>query len=388
MSEPSWEAQLEELLSWDVSSLIDRQRSEFNQITGSLGESFVLFGAGRLGRIALGGLRHAGIEPMAFTDNNPQLWNTSIDRLQVLSPAEAVHQFGRRSAFVVTVYTSGPVKKQLLDLGIEPVSFASLAWAYPGVFLPHGALGLPHAIYEQADDVRGAISLWADEASRVEYVAQLKWRTLLDPSVLPAHLPLEQMYFPDDLVSMSPAEVFVDCGAYDGDSVRAFLKRQEASFSRIMAIEPDPANYRRLQAYLSSLPADIGSRVTAIPFAVGSCRQVASFDATGTLASAVGTGTLAVECAPLDELLEDWVPSYIKMDVEGAESEALRGCRRVIDNHLPVLAVCVYHQPEDLWKIPSFIQSMSGRYRLFLRRYLDECWELVCYAVPVDRCKC
>ena len=73
--------------------------------------------------------------------------------------------------------------------------------------------------------------------------------------------------------------------------------------------------------------------------------------------------------------------------VEGAELDALIGARLVMKKDLPILAICLYHKQEHLWQIPLYIRSTSKQYRLFLRRYSDECWELVCYAVPVSRLK-
>jgi hypothetical protein len=50
-----------------------------------------------------------------------------------------------------------------------------------------------------------------------------------------------------------------------------------------------------------------------------------------------------------------------------------------------VLSVCLYHRPADLWEIPLFLRSLGDHYRLFLRRYAEDCWELVCYAIPEER---
>jgi len=385
VSESSPETQLEELLRDDVSSLVSRERSEFDQLLAPFGEAFVLFGAGRLGRTALAALRKAGIEPLAFSDNNPLLWHKPVDGLQVLPPQEAAQKLRHKAVFVITVYTSDPVRRQLLGLDLKVVSFASLSWAYPEAFLPHGALELPFRIYEEAEHVRSVISLWADDTSRSEYLAQLRWRTSLNPDVLPAHLPRDQIYFPNDLVSLSRDEVFVDCGAFDGDTIREFLKRRGPSFKHMIAIEPDPANYQRLRAYCSTLPRRIRRKTTTMQVAVGSRRGPVRFNATGTAASAVGSGSTEVEGVPLDEVLSDNAPTYIKMDLEGTELDALLGARRVMEEASPILAICLYHRQEHLWRIPLFIDSVSRRYSLFLRRYSDDCWEQVCYAVPPGR---
>ena len=92
-----------------------------------------------------------------------------------------------------------------------------------------------------------------------------------------------------------------------------------------------------------------------------------------------------VEVAPLDEILAGTRPTYIKFDVEGAEHDALVGGSETISANMPVLAVCLYHRPEDLWDLPLLVQSLRPDYRLHVRRYSDERWETVLYAVPPDR---
>lgn len=78
-------------------------------------------------------------------------------------------------------------------------------------------------------------------------------------------------------------------------------------------------------------------------------------------------------------------PTFIKMDVEGAELDAINGARRMIEGPEPMSAVCLYHQQDHLWQIPSFIRGRSSRNRLVLRRHADEGWKLGCCAMLVDR---
>ena len=96
-------------------------------------------------------------------------------------------------------------------------------------------------------------------------------------------------------------------------------------------------------------------------------------------------GTIEVNVAPLDELLQSVSPSYIKMDIEGAEPEALEGAAGIIRKNLPILAISVYHHFDHLWRLPLLIQSLSQRYRFFLRPHGVEAFDLVCYAVPTGR---
>lgn len=216
-------------------------------------------------------------------------------------------------------------------------------------------------------------------------MAQLQWRMTLHPSALPPASPGKEIYFPPDLVGHDSQEVLADCGAFDGDGLRDYVKRWGADFSRYIAVEPDPQNSARLRDYVENLPEPVRSKCAVKPFAVGERRGALRFEATGTAASTLtADGSIEVEVRPLLELL-DRPPTYIKMDVEGAEAAAVRGAAELIRTATPVLAVCAYHRPQDLWEIPALIHSISPQHRLFLRRYAEDCWELVCYAIPEER---
>jgi FkbM family methyltransferase len=245
---------------------------------------------------------------------------------------------------------------------------------------------MPHKVFEQAKEVKQVFSLWADDESRNEYLAQVRWRALMDfDSLMP---PVEhEIYFPNDLLTILPDEVFVDCGAYDGDTIRNLLQTQAPYSGHIIAFEPDPSNFLKLKQYIQNRPAEVKEKIEAYPFALGANRSRVRFEAAGTEASAVGSGEFEVECVTLDEILANKNPTYIKMDIEGSELDALIGAKNIIQKHLPVLAICSYHRQDHLWRIPSLIHSYSDQYRFFLRPHLLEVWDLVCYAIPINRLK-
>ena len=386
----SLKKELEELLSEPIASVLNREKNTFDQATKPFGTSLVLFGAGGLGKKTLKGLRTVGIEPRVFADNNSELWGKYVDGILVLTPEEAAQKFGQQATFVITIWKSGATdtmaerKKQLLDLNcVNIVSFGSLFWKYPEIFLPHYAFDLPHKVYQQADDVRVVFELWEDESSRREYMAQLRWRMLLDFDCLPSPV-AHEIYFPHDLVTLLQNEVFIDCGAYDGDSIRSFQK-QGSLFAKLISFEPDEANFQKLQNYISSVPQDRNKNIVLYKAAVGAQKGKVFFEATGTEASKVGSGSKEVDCVTLDETLYEYNPTYIKMDIEGSEPNALIGARNIIEQYTPMLAICAYHRQDHLWQVPLLIYNMSDKYCFFLRPHLLEVWDLVCYAVPKHR---
>ncbi|MCX6008116.1 MAG: FkbM family methyltransferase [Chloroflexi bacterium] len=384
--------QLEELLSEPIASVLNREKFTFDELAAPFGKSLVLFGAGELGRRTLAGMRQLDIEPLAFSDNNPRLWRKSIDGLQVLPPAEAVQKYGSTAVFVLTIWSDtighplDSIEKQLNGYGpTKVVSFGFLYWKYAEAFLPYFGLDLPHKTRAQIDQVRAASFLWADDASRTEYLAQLRWRLQLDFAGLPSPK-LEAQYFPDGLFSFIPEEVFVDCGAFDGDTIRLFLEHKGSSFNRLIAVEPDPINFSKLTSYVASLPDHLKQKITVHQTATGISRGKVTFAAKGTIQSNITeTGNLEVDCLPLDDLLYSITPTYVKMDIEGAELETLRGARRIIKEFRPILSFSVYHRFDHIWHLPLLIQSISSNYSFFLRPHGQTCWELVCYAIPKNR---
>jgi FkbM family methyltransferase len=380
------------LLSETVADATRRERETFDASARG-GEGIVLVGIGGLGRRVLQALRSAGVAPLALADNGARVQGTIVGGHEVLSVPEAARRHGARATFVVTIWGAGSphrfaqTRSQLESLGVRAVSaFPPLLWKYPANALPHYCQDLPHLVLEQRDEVRRGLDVWADESSRREYLSQVRFRLLADFDGL-AHPVEHPQYFPTDLFEYGPAECFVDCGAYDGDTIRVLLDRHGGAIHRIIALEPDPVNAAVLERYASTLRLPAGLRV--LPLAAGAARGRAYIETTGTASSALTSdaadGTAGIDLAPLDELLEGEHPTFIKMDIEGAEPEALRGARSTIVRDRPVLAICVYHRQDHLWSIPLAMREICEDYEFVLRPHNEEGWDLVCYGIPRER---
>jgi FkbM family methyltransferase len=386
--------QLEELLAETVEAACQRESAFYDERTKGAGREVVLFGAGSLGRSILRGLRTVGIEPVAFSDNNPGSWGQQVDGLTVLAPEEAARRYGARGVFVVTIFSPGAdrlfpgVRRKLETLGCSfVVPFGALAWKYPTHFLPNYCLDLPHKVLADARNVRKAFALWGDDQSRKEFVDQLRWRLRLDYDGLGDPF-TGVTYFPDDLIAPREGEFLVDCGAFDGDTIQTFLGLRGDGFRRVVAFEPDPNNWEKLSYSVSSLPEPVRSKIELHRAGVASKRQKLHFEATGNMAAKISdAGQIVIDTVPLDEVLEGRAPTYVKMDIEAAEPDALAGATRTIRQFAPVLAICVYHRQDHLWRIPLQISELSDQYAFYLRRYQEEVWEVVCYAVPRSRQK-
>lgn len=381
--------ELETILDEPLSSVHNRERSDFDKLLAGCANRVVLFGAGNLGRKVLQCLRSIGVEPLAFADNREPKWGTLVEGILVLSPRNAAERYGASALFLVTIWSLGhsysDTRAHLKHLGCAQIeSTASLRWKFDAKLLPDFCQDLPHKLYEQAEEVKQAARIWADDFSRREYLNQVRWRALGELNALGPPF-VEEQYFLDSLYRIADHEVFVDCGAYIGDTPERVIRRNPA-FSRIVAIEADPHNFDRLTKWIGTLDAAIAAKISALNIAVGATRGAMRFQASGDEGARFASdGNVVVESVPIDDLPEAKDPTFIKMDIEGAELDALAGARRSIQAHRPILSICVYHKQDDLWRIPLFVHALVEDYRLFLRPHEADGKELVCYAVPRHR---
>ena len=355
----------------------ERWRGFFDRLVSTPVDQMVLFGAGQFGQLILTRLRQAGVEPLCFADNNQSRWGSLVCGLEVLSPSDAVQRYGRTSLFVVAIFNGSAARKQLREMGCGQVLPATLLyWKYPGEFMPDLGLDVPERLIEQEVQIRQCYSLLSDDESRQEMCDQIQWRYWMKPEYLPLRANPEDIYFPNELSTRIEREVIVDCGAFDGDTFRSFIQGGRG-FRHMYALEPDAVNLIGLRASVEALPSGSREKVTVWPYAVGDKDEEVSFVETHDVASKVSSTRqgITVQCRRLDSLPWQFKPTYIKMDIEGAEPAALAGAVELLKNEQPVLAICLYHRMEHLWQIPNLIHSIAPNYSLYLRRYAEDCWK-------------
>ena len=377
--------QLEALLRETPGSAHIRQQNAFEERAAGR-RRIVIFGAGRLGRAVVRGLSGTDLVPVAFADNNPSAWGTLVEGLSVLSPQDAALKYSREAVFVVAIWhpSNSPLMAALLDqlrfLGCVAAPFPLLFWRHSDTFLPYFFWDSPERLLQQGHDIAAAFDLLDDELSRQTFAAQIQLRLHADFDCIGAPFPGEQ-YFPG-VFSLLPDESFVDCGSYTGDTIQSFISKSGNRFRKVIAFEADPAVLPRLQTFMSG----IGTRAVLHNVAVGAHKGVVHFAGNG-----IGGGCITgdtgneVPCVSLDEALAREHVSLIKMDIEGAELQALEGAHRVIWRDRPVLAICGYHQPDHLWRVLASLKNLTPDSALFLRSHCADGLDSVCYAVPPER---
>jgi FkbM family methyltransferase len=171
----------------------------------------------------------------------------------------------------------------------------------------------------------------------------------------------------------------LDCGAYDGDTIRTFLDAG-VDLEAVIACEPDLTNFGRLTVSSESLA---GVEITPLPVALADETRLKRFSANAEASARLESdGDRQVLAVRGDELMRDWRPTHIKMDIEGAEPAALSGLQITLKEERPHLAISVYHLPDHMWSIPLWLSAMDLGYEFVLRCYGHQTFDVVLYAVP------
>jgi FkbM family methyltransferase len=377
--------QLESLLAETPTVARARQQAAFDEVAAGR-RKIVIFGAGRLGRTVREKLSGKDLEPVAFADNNPRVWGEIADGLPVLSPENAAEKHSRDAVFVVAVWhpSRSPLMSALLDqlreLGCLAVPFPVLFWRHSDTFLPYFFWDLPSNVLERSHDIASALESLHDDVSRHTFAAQLQLRLHAD-FVAPGSPCAGEQYFPG-LFSLSANECFVDCGAYTGDTIQSFISHTDNGFRKVVAFEADLAVIPGLQTFIG----DVGVRAVLHKAAVGAHDGAVHFAGDGIGGGRVASASEAVvSCVRLDDALRQERASFIKMDIEGSELDALEGARHIIRRDRPVLAVCGYHRPDHLWQVLASLRNLAPDSALFVRSHCVDGLDSVCYAVPPER---
>jgi FkbM family methyltransferase len=186
-------------------------------------------------------------------------------------------------------------------------------------------------------------------------------------------------YFPDDIIRFRVGEVFLDCGVYDGQTIRQFHLKTNAIYSRIIGFEPDKNNYQKSLQLISDL---LSERVQIKNCGTWDKAEVLQFSSRSERVSEIDPdGADFISVNSIDNVLNGDVVTYIKMDVEGAELKSLMGARDSIVKYRPKLAVCIYHKTNDIFEIVKYIDSLQLNYRFFVRLHTRFSQELVLYCI-------
>lgn len=347
----------------------------------------VLVGFGALGQQIAAGAKAQGLNVVAVVDNGftEEKINVVPEGVSILHMND-FHSLNWIYDFVICAIRDKAheeLRAQLEAMGVKNIYHATdLLRVYPETV----ELARPG----NRDQIRGAKEnkpVFADEFSSIVFDSICSaWSGDKYPGF--AESPEKHLYFDRSFYKPLENEVFVDCGAFDGDTVAQFMKVRNGKHELIVAFEPDDASFFRLQARVQGLYEEYPqSRILMVNSATTDRDGVACSKNDGSPSSKLIEGNANVPCTTLDSVCDSAgiAPTLIKLDIEGSEIAALNGARETIKKYRPVIACVTYHRPEDVWQVPKLLHEIVPEYRLYLRKYGPYFYEHVCYAVPEGR---
>jgi FkbM family methyltransferase len=227
--------------------------------------------------------------------------------------------------------------------------------------------------------ILSAYELLSDKKSRKIFRQLLKFYFSGNIEVI-NNDPLIDQYFPRDIEIKSFSR-FINCGSYDGDTIRC-LNSKIGRIEELICIEPDKTNFDKLNKYISENLDLIANKVIIYPCGLSDSEQVIKFNSGSNVNSSIGRGGDSyIQTISLDNVLFNFRPTYINMDIEGSEKEAIQGASKTISNNIVDLAIAIYHRPEDLWTILLKINEIKKDYNFYIRNYTGRPAETVLYCI-------
>ena len=217
-----------------------------------------------------------------------------------------------------------------------------------------------------------------DQQSKDSFVAYLLSKVRQDMKYLPPVFEKVQ-YFPKGIFELADSESYFDCGAFTGDTIAEFLKATGGKYRHIWAVEPDKSNYNRLIHYIENEKL---INIDVVNKGLYSYAGKLPFQETGSMLSMITDNSdNYIEIDTIDHIAAGKPVTYLKMDVEGVELEAMKGAEQTIRKNKPVLGISIYHKPQDLIDIPNYIQKIVPEYKFYFRVHKKLAIDTVLYGV-------
>ncbi|MCI8535114.1 MAG: FkbM family methyltransferase [Hungatella sp.] len=330
---------------------------------------FVIFGAGDCGHCIYNMLHNTSINVAYFCDNKMGGLIDEITGLKIISPKDLNTNMSELVLLICTIDVNAitSIYKQLLTQGFEKAQIFNMREYFFRVPLSY--------LEDHIEEYKKAYRMLQEETSKQVYLARMK-RSFIIGDLSEVISPHEKEYF-DEMIKLTQEEVFIDCGGFDGDTSIKFLEMCQGRYKDIVIFEPEACKKNAIEKNLMEY------RYELYQMGVWSKSTILNFYALGTDSSFVTDkeSDYMIDVVSLDEAIYDKRPTFIKMDIEGSEQEAIKGCQNILKDYKPKLAVCLYHKPDDLFNIPLLIKKINPTYQLYIRQYGNSRTGTILYAI-------
>ncbi len=287
-----------------------------------------------------------------------------------------------KDCVILSVSTGSPleVKSKLDAMGIVNFNYLSFfKYSKLDLVAPPFMLDFKDDFAKNRSEYLYMYNLLEDDKSREIFTKVINFKISFDFEFMDGFVnDHDGQYFDKEIVPTCRDIVFVDGGGYVGDTASRVIDNYP-DFKKIYLIEPIAENLRIAKRDLAEY-----ENIEYLHVGLSNKKTTLYFNEEKSFSSIYGNGTQSVEVDKLDNLIDEKV-DFIKLDIEGAEQDAIDGMSKIIKRDKPILAICIYHKAEDWYKIPQKVLAINSEYKIYLRHYMEGIFESVLYFVPKTR---
>lgn len=328
-------------------------------------DAVAIFGAGQRGRLISKYFKQLGARVLCFIDNNQELAHTKVDNIAVLPLAEAIAQFPNAAVYIASSHFH-TIASQLQAAGIHHYYCMPLTSFY---FYP--------LFYdENASDLDTVFDMLADQTSKDVYASIVKTYQSGDDGYL---IISDYVQYQHPLVQFQDNDVIIDGGAFNGDTVS--LIHGAVHPKKVISLEPTADIYealaRKCAAYGDNYICKKAGLWSSAAHRSFSMDKAAPY---GNKITEHGAAT--IHCTTIDDLVKEYAldsVDLIKLDIEGAEEEALKGALQTITTFAPRLQISIYHNINDLFTLPLYIKRINKNYKFHVGHHAPDVHETILY---------
>lgn len=340
----------------------------FEKVQNNEQEAFILYGVGVHSEFVYQKLKEAHIIPAEVCDTY-KIGNTFHD-YTVRSIQDVAKKYGKIKIYIASPNFYDEIKAYLLGFVSEDVILPQYGYT---------CFGFSDFVKKHSGEFETVYNLLEDEKSQEIFTQVLKGRSSMDFNIF-KNIRVGRQYFVEELIQLSEQEVFVDCGAFTGDTLEDFICNTKNKFKRIYCFEPSDDTYNELFKVWVKYNKDerVVLEKSGLYFET---TRVGFNDNHLSAGNAINTeSTDLIDVVAIDEFIDEPV-TFIKMDIEGAELDALHGAKETILKYKPKLAISIYHRYEDYIEIPKFINDLNLGYKFYVRHHTDCQGDTILYAL-------
>jgi len=359
--------------------LLCKHRKNAPQHTLDKNKPIWIFGAGNFGRDLAKTLIDESHNLLGFIETQPKL--NKILGLPVLN-WEQLSVENKKAQLAIGIFNRGMPLDGLYKLA-EDSGFADIFMPWD-IYEKFGEslgwrfwLSKPEVILNSLAAIKSTYDLLADDASKKCLLDILSFRLGLNTNYASFSHSEKQYFNQLTLSSLKGRQiVYIDCGAYNGDTLAEISK--EVDVLEAWLFEPDAQNFSDLVANIKKMKIN----ASCIPCGVSDKYEILTFNGGGEGGAISEMGSQRIVTVALDQILPVKKIDFLKLDIEGAEAQALRGAKELIKRSRPIIALSLYHLPKDPWELPEVLHELCEDYSYFIRQHYFNSFESVLYAVP------